>query len=160
VYRPRRSHFPTDSPKLGYTDLSRWGRFLNHDEGAHYELVCARAGIPLHYCAESFANDGTPSSSLRKALKRSMAAEFSREFRDKVFRGKSRLVQMGYWFGGQAGYGRVPHPPEFGLPLQRLRRESSGRSLVRNSESGRGVEAHFTQIANQVCRPAINVLLL
>src|ERR1700680_2816044 len=31
-------------------DVSRWGRFLNNDEGAHYEFVCAR--IPLHYCAE------------------------------------------------------------------------------------------------------------
>jgi len=86
-------------------DVSRWGRFPNNDEGAHYEFVCTQAGIPLHYCAESFANDGTPSSSLLKALKRSMAAEYSRELSDKVFRGKCRLVQMGYWVGGQAGYG-------------------------------------------------------
>jgi hypothetical protein len=34
-----------------------------------------------------------------------MAAEFSRELGEKVFRGKSRLVQMGYWVGGPAGYG-------------------------------------------------------
>jgi len=86
-------------------DISRWGRFPNNDEGAHYEFVCTQAGIPLHYCAESFANDGTPSSSLLKALKRSMAAEFSRELSEKVFRGKSRLVRMGYWVGGPPGYG-------------------------------------------------------
>ena len=85
-------------------DVSRWGRFPNNDEGAT-EFVCTQAGIPLHYCAESFVNDGTPSSSLLKALKRSMAAEYSRELSDKVFRGKCRLVQMGYWVGGQAGYG-------------------------------------------------------
>jgi hypothetical protein len=34
-----------------------------------------------------------------------MAAEFSRELGEKVFRGKSRLVQMGYWVGGPPGYG-------------------------------------------------------
>jgi DNA invertase Pin-like site-specific DNA recombinase len=56
-------------------DVSRWGRFQNNDEGAHYEFLCQRSGIPLHYCAEPFSNDGTATSSLLKALKRSMAAE-------------------------------------------------------------------------------------
>ena len=84
MYRPRRSHFPTDSPKLGYTDVSRWGRFLNNYEG-----------LTTNWCV--------PEPEYRSS--------------NKVFRGKSRLVQMGYWFGGQSGYGRVPNPPEFGLPL-------------------------------------------
>ena len=61
-------------------DVSRWGRFPNNDEAAYYEFLCFSSGIPLHYCAEPFANDGTASSALLKALKRSMAAEFSREF--------------------------------------------------------------------------------
>lgn len=86
-------------------DVSRWGRFPNSDEAAHYEFLCASSGVPLHYCAEQFLNDGTATSTLLKALKRSMAAEFSRELGEKVFRGKSRLVQMGYWVGGKAGYG-------------------------------------------------------
>ncbi|MGO9517829.1 MAG: recombinase family protein [Candidatus Korobacteraceae bacterium] len=86
-------------------DVSRWGRFLNNDEAAHYEFLCSSSGIPLHYCAEPFTNDGTASSSLLKALKRSMAAEFSRELGEKVFRGKSHLVQIGFWVGGHAGYG-------------------------------------------------------
>ena len=86
-------------------DVSRWGRFPNNDEAAHYEFLCSNSGIPLHYCAEQFANDGTAHSSLLKALKRSMAAEFSRELGEKVFRGKTRLVQLGFWVGGQAGYG-------------------------------------------------------
>jgi Recombinase len=34
-----------------------------------------------------------------------MAAEFSRELSEKVFRGKRRLAEMGYWVGGTAGYG-------------------------------------------------------
>lgn len=86
-------------------DVSRWGRFQNPDEAAHYEFLCATSGIPLHYCAEQFSNDGTASSSIVKALKRSMAAEFSRELGEKVFRGKTRLAQMGFWMGGPPGYG-------------------------------------------------------
>jgi DNA invertase Pin-like site-specific DNA recombinase len=86
-------------------DVSRWGRFLNNDEAAYYEFLCCSSGIPLHYCAELFANDGTASSSLLKALKRSMAAEFSRELGEKVFRGKARIVQLGFWVGGPPGYG-------------------------------------------------------
>jgi DNA invertase Pin-like site-specific DNA recombinase len=81
-------------------DVSRWGRFPNNDEAAHYEFLCSSSGIPLHYCAEPFVNDGTASSSILKALKRSMAAEFSRELGEKVFRGKTRIVQLGYWVGG------------------------------------------------------------
>ncbi len=77
-------------------DVSRWGRFPNNDEAAHYEFMCSSSGIPLHYCAEPFTNDGTASSSLLKALKRSMAAEFSRELGEKVFRGKTRIVQLGF----------------------------------------------------------------
>lgn len=86
-------------------DVSRWGRFQDHDEGGHYEFLCRRSGIPLHYCAEPFSNDGTATSSLIKALKRSMAAEFSRELGEKVHRGKIRLVKDGFWVGGSAGFG-------------------------------------------------------
>jgi len=86
-------------------DISRWGRFPNNDEAAHYEFICASSGVPLHYCAEPFNNDGTASSCILKALKRSMAAEFSRELGDKVFRGKTHIVQLGFWVGGPPGYG-------------------------------------------------------
>jgi len=86
-------------------DVSRWGRYPNNDEAAHYEFLCCSSGIPLHYCAEPFINDGSASSSILKALKRSMAAEFSRELSEKVHRGKTRIVKLGYWVGGQAGYG-------------------------------------------------------
>jgi DNA invertase Pin-like site-specific DNA recombinase len=86
-------------------DVSRWGRFPNNDEAAYYEFLCAKSGIPLHYCAEPFTNDGTAISSLLKALKRSMAAEFSRELGEKVFRGKTRIIQLGFRVGGHAGYG-------------------------------------------------------
>lgn len=86
-------------------DVSRWGRFQDIDEAAFYEFLCRRAGVAIHYCTEPFRNDGTMSSSIIKALKRSMAAEFSRELGLKSYAGQRRLVQMGFRVGGQAGYG-------------------------------------------------------
>jgi DNA invertase Pin-like site-specific DNA recombinase len=86
-------------------DISRWGRFQDTDESAHYEFLCRSAGIPVHYCAEPFPNDGSATSTLLKALKRSMAAEFSRELSEKEFRCKSRLAQLGFWVGGNPPYG-------------------------------------------------------
>lgn len=35
-------------------DVSRWGRFQDPDEGAHYEFLCRAAGVQVHYCAELF----------------------------------------------------------------------------------------------------------
>jgi hypothetical protein len=37
-----------------------------------------------------------------------MAAEFSRELGEKVFRGKIQLAQLGFWMGGPPGYGGWP----------------------------------------------------
>src|SRR5438552_3467715 len=39
-------------------DISRWGRFQDVDESAHYEFVCKRNGVKVAYCAEQFENDG------------------------------------------------------------------------------------------------------
>ena len=86
-------------------DVSRWGRFQNPDEAAHYEFICENAGIHIHYCAEQFSNDGTMPNSIMKALKRTMAAEYSRELSVKVYDGQKRIAQMGYKIGGMAVYG-------------------------------------------------------
>jgi DNA invertase Pin-like site-specific DNA recombinase len=86
-------------------DVSRWGRFQNPDESAHYEFICAKAGVPVHYCAEQFSNDGSLQSILMKAVKRTMAGEFSRELGTKVFEGVKRLVLDGFHAGGVAPYG-------------------------------------------------------
>jgi DNA invertase Pin-like site-specific DNA recombinase len=86
-------------------DISRWGRFQDTDEAAHYEFLCKNAGIPVHYCAEQFANDGTLPSSILKTLKRTMAAEFSRELGVKVLNAKKRLAQLGFRMGAMPGYG-------------------------------------------------------
>lgn len=86
-------------------DVSRWGRFQDADESGYYEYICRRAGISVHYCAEQFENDGSPTSNIIKSVKRSMAGEYSRELSTKVFHGACRLIQMGFKQGGTAGYG-------------------------------------------------------
>jgi len=86
-------------------DVSRWGRFQDADESAYYEYICKRAGLTVHYCAEQFENDGSPVSTIVKGVKRAMAGEYSRELSTKVFKGQSRLIELGFRQGGMAGYG-------------------------------------------------------
>jgi DNA invertase Pin-like site-specific DNA recombinase len=86
-------------------DVSRWGRFQDTDESAHYEFLCKSAGVPVHYCAEVFANDGSLPSLIMKALKRTMAGEYSRELGVKVLAGQRRLAALGFKQGGMPGYG-------------------------------------------------------
>ncbi len=86
-------------------DVSRWGRFQDVDESAHYEFLCRRAGIAIHYCAEQFDNEGGMTAMILKHLKRIMAAEYSRELSTKVYVGQNRLAALGYRQGGKAGYG-------------------------------------------------------
>jgi DNA invertase Pin-like site-specific DNA recombinase len=95
----------TNFTSLLVYDVSRWGRFQDVDESAYYEYVLKRSGIRVHYCAEQFENDGSMSSSVLKTLKRSMAAEYSRELSVKVFSGQCRLIELGFRQGGPAGYG-------------------------------------------------------
>ena len=86
-------------------DVSRWGRFQDSDEAAHYEFLCKQSGISVHYCTEPFSNDTSLASALFKTLKRAMAAEYSRELSGKVFAGQCRLARSGFKMGGAAGYG-------------------------------------------------------
>ena len=86
-------------------DVSRWKRFQDADESAYYEYRCKKAGINVEYCAEQFANDGSPTATTIKSVKRAMAGEYSRELSAKVFKGQCRLIQLGYRQGGLAGFG-------------------------------------------------------
>lgn len=86
-------------------DVSRWGRFQNPDQAAHYEFVCVEAGVAVEYCAEQFENDGSFTATLLKNLKRMMAAEYSRELSAKVVQAKDQLGAAGFWQGGPPGYG-------------------------------------------------------
>ncbi len=97
-------------------DVSRWGRFQDADEAAHYEFICRRSGVPILYCAEQFGNDGSVASAILKNLKRTMAGEYSRELGIKVHAGQKRLVQLGFKMGGVRPFG-----------LRRIMVSASGR---------------------------------
>lgn len=86
-------------------DVSRWGRFPDTDEAAHYEFVCKQKGVKITYCAEQFDNDGSMLSSIVKNLKRVMAAEYSRELSVKVHAGQSRIASLGFRPGAPLGFG-------------------------------------------------------
>jgi DNA invertase Pin-like site-specific DNA recombinase len=100
-------------------DVSRWGRFQDTDESAHYEFICRRAGIPVHYCAEQFENDAKLPNAIMKTLKRTMAAEYSRELSVKISAAHKRMAAEGYHVGGVAGYG-----------LRRMLIKANGREEV------------------------------
>jgi DNA invertase Pin-like site-specific DNA recombinase len=114
-----------DFTSLLVYDVSRWGRFQDVDESAYYEYVLKRAGVRVHYCGEQFENDGSMSSSVLKTLKRSMAAEYSRELSVKVFAGQCRLIELGFRQGGPAGYG---------LRRQLIDRDRTAKGLLGRGE--------------------------
>ncbi|RYE70456.1 MAG: recombinase family protein [Rhizobiaceae bacterium] len=83
-------------------DVSRWGRFQDADQAAHYEYMCREAGAPVFYCAEAFDNEGGAMATLIKQMKRVMAAEYSRELSTKVSRAQRQQARLGYKQGGPA----------------------------------------------------------
>jgi len=85
-------------------DISRWGRFQNPDEAAHYEFVCRQEGVGIEYCAEELGGGGV-TGALLKQVKRVMAAEYSRHLSVTVLEAQRRAAAQGYWQGGPAGYG-------------------------------------------------------
>lgn len=86
-------------------DVSRWGRFRDPDEAAHYEFLCRQAGVAVVYCAEPFENDFSPTSGIVKNLKRIMAHEYSRELSEKLTRAHLQQARLGYRQGGTLIYG-------------------------------------------------------
>ncbi|MBP7648466.1 MAG: recombinase family protein [Phenylobacterium sp.] len=104
LLRQALSGAPAFSAILVY-DVSRWGRFQDIDQGAHYEFLCRQAGVAVEYCVEPFDNDGSFEASLLKYLKRSMAAEFSRDQSAKVRAAKYAMAAKGFFQCGSPPYG-------------------------------------------------------
>lgn len=96
---------PRDFDIILVQDVSRWGRFQDSDESAHYEFVCRQAGVRVRYCDEPFERETPHGAGIFKAVKRIMAAEFSRELSAKVRRAQYRSAAAGYKMGGVAGFG-------------------------------------------------------
>jgi len=86
-------------------DVSRWGRFQDVDESAHYQFLCKKAGVKVEYCAELFENDGNLAAAVLKNLKRAMAGEYSRELSARVVAGQSKVVTKGFYIGSAPGFG-------------------------------------------------------
>jgi DNA invertase Pin-like site-specific DNA recombinase len=86
-------------------DVSRWGRFQNPDQAAHYEFLCRQAGVPVVYVCEPFGEDVAPITTIIKHLKRVMAGEYSRELSVKLARAKRQQAQLGFRQGGSLIYG-------------------------------------------------------
>lgn len=113
-------------------DISRWGRFPDSDEAAHYEFLCKRAGIPVRYCAEQFENDNSTISNLLRALKRTMAGEYSRELAVKVSAGQQRLARMGFWQGGSAPFGFVRQVVNIDGKPKQILKSGQSKSIARD----------------------------
>jgi len=84
-------------------DVSRWGRYQNPDEAAHYEFLCRSNGVDVRYSGEAFG--AGMAGSIFKHLKRVMAGEYSRELSVKVRRAKRRAALAGTALGGTCPYG-------------------------------------------------------
>lgn len=116
-------------------DVSRWGRFQDVDESAHYEYLCTSAGIRVIYCAEPFQNDGSAVTHIIKNIKRVMAAEFSRELSVKVFAAKERHARLGLHPGAAPAYGLrrilINGDGTTKLPLRRGERKALQTDRVR-----------------------------
>ncbi len=86
-------------------DVSRWGRFQDIDESAHYEFLCRQAGIEVVYVAEPFGREVSAFAWISKGVKRAMAAEYSRELGERVLLSHRRLAADGHRQGGAAPFG-------------------------------------------------------
>jgi DNA invertase Pin-like site-specific DNA recombinase len=86
-------------------DVSRWGRFQNPDQAAHYEFLCRQAGVSVVYCAEPFGEDVAPITTIIKHLKRVMAGEYSRELSVRLSRAHRQQAELGFPQGGRLIYG-------------------------------------------------------
>jgi DNA invertase Pin-like site-specific DNA recombinase len=106
-------------------DVSRWGRFQDVDEAAHYEYLCKSSGIPVHYCAETFGGDSSMPCLIMKTLKRVMAGEYSRDLSLRVKAGLVHLVKLGYKVGG---------PPPYALRRMLLDPQGKAKYLLKTGE--------------------------
>jgi DNA invertase Pin-like site-specific DNA recombinase len=96
---------PRDFDAILVLDVSRWGRFQNPDQAAHYEFLCLQAGVRVVYVCEPFGDDVAPITTIIKHLKRVMASEYSRELSIKLSRAHRHQALLGFRQGGGLLYG-------------------------------------------------------
>ncbi|MBF0584539.1 MAG: recombinase family protein [Magnetococcales bacterium] len=59
-------------------DISRWGRFQDHDQSAYHEYLCRKHNIRIEYCGQSQGNTKSMSSCILKTVKQIMKKEYKR----------------------------------------------------------------------------------
>ncbi len=87
-------------------DVSRWGRFQDQDQAAHYEYICKMRGKQVIYVARGFPKEEHKLiGHLQTSIERYMAAEYSRQLSEKVFHGCVHISKQGFSAGGPPCYG-------------------------------------------------------
>ena len=86
-------------------DVSRWGRFQDLDEAAHYEFLCRQCGVEIRYVSEHFSDENTPSSAILKGIKRILAAEYSRDLSKRIYLAQARYTTLGFLANGACPFG-------------------------------------------------------
>ena len=113
-------------------DVSRWGRFQDPDQAAHYEFICKQAGARIEYCMEPFENDGSITNSIVKVIKRMMAGEYSRDLSAEISAATARHASRGRVQGQHTPYAirRQLIGPD-GRPIQIM--EAGDRKILSGS---------------------------
>lgn len=102
-------------------DISRWGRFQDPDQSAHYEYLCRMSGVDVVYCAELFQGDRSPMAAVYKSIRRIEAADFSRDLSVRIFKASCHLASRGHSLGGRPRYGlRHVLVGDDGKPVKKL----------------------------------------
>jgi DNA invertase Pin-like site-specific DNA recombinase len=102
-------------------DISRWGRFQDPDQSAHYEYLCRMSGVDVVYCAELFQGDYSPMAAVYKSIRRVEAADFSRDLSVRIFKAACHLASRGHSLGGRPKYGlRHVLVGDDGKPIKKL----------------------------------------
>jgi len=86
-------------------DVSRWGRFQDGDESAHYTWLCSSRGIKVIFSSMGFQKENDLFYGVYLNFERWRAARYSQELSEKVWKGCSKIASYGYWAGGMAPYG-------------------------------------------------------
>ncbi|MGK3113590.1 recombinase family protein [Candidatus Pantoea formicae] len=86
-------------------DVSRFGRFPDPEEAAHYSFILKEHNVRIIYCADPIPEEYPEISMLALPVLRYGAASYSKILSEKVYNGAINLVKRGYRQGGQCGYG-------------------------------------------------------
>lgn len=148
------------APQFDYVlvlDVSRWGRFQDQNEAAHYEYECKLNGKKVIYVTRGFPKEEQQLiTSLQTSIERYMAAEYSRQLSDKVFYGCVKVSEQGYSAGGTACYGMArqlldEHKKPIGILEKGQHKLISNQRVTfvpRNDESTRAVQEAFRLLVN------------